>query len=89
MGSCILYEASEILRSVTGRIITVMLAADHPIKEFFPSGTADKIFDKYPRPAQSASQWDKTFQEYVDDIWDDICADNEGYVLLASASLHI
>ena len=57
----------------------MILGAEHTIKQFFPPGTAEKLFEKYPSQAQSASQWDKTFQEYVDEIWEDICAENERY----------
>lgn len=66
-----------------------MLAADRPIKEFFPPGTTDKLFEKYPGPAQSASQWDKKFQEYLDEIWDEFCADNERFVRLDLARLPV
>jgi hypothetical protein len=47
----------------------------------FPSQTEKELIAKYPEQAPSASQWDKKFSSYLDDIWERI-ADTEKWVVL-------
>jgi hypothetical protein len=68
-----LYEGNEILRTLSGRILTTLTASDIIPKEWlFPVETDKDIIAQYPEQAPSASQWDKRFSSYLDDIWDKI-----------------
>ena len=62
---------------MSGRLLAVMLGADHEARSFFPPGSSEKLFADYPGSTQSDSQWDKAFQAYVDEIWPAIEAYNE------------
>lgn len=72
LGPLVLYEKNEILRTISGRILTTLIASNIPTNNFFPQNTDLELITCYPEPALSASQWDKTFQNYLDKIWDKI-----------------
>ncbi|KFY65210.1 hypothetical protein V497_01469 [Pseudogymnoascus sp. VKM F-4516 (FW-969)] len=79
LGSQILYEENEILRTISGRVLTTLTDPDVLRKDcLFPSQTEKELIAKYPEQAPSASQWDKKFSSYIDDIWDKI-ADTENH----------
>lgn len=40
----------------------------------FPEQTEKGLISQYPEQAPSASQWDKRFSSYLDDIWDRIAS---------------
>ncbi|OBT53722.1 hypothetical protein VE04_05442 [Pseudogymnoascus sp. 24MN13] len=82
LGSQILYEGNEILRTLSGRILTTLTASDIIPKEWlFPVETDKEIIAQYPEQAPSASQWDKRFSSYLDDIWDKIAGtENNGTI---------
>lgn len=73
----VLFGGNEILRAVAGQIIANLVSSGHPVEKYFPSETAPKLFKNYPTPAPSASQWDKSFQEYVDGVWDEVALGNK------------
>ncbi|OAF56728.2 hypothetical protein VC83_06926 [Pseudogymnoascus destructans] len=73
LGFQILYEENEILRTLSGRILTTLTSSDIIPKEWlFPVETEKEFISQYPEQAPSASQWDKRFSSYLDDIWDKI-----------------
>ncbi|OBT70100.1 hypothetical protein VE03_00409 [Pseudogymnoascus sp. 23342-1-I1] len=70
LGSQILYEENEILRTISGRILTTLTDSDILQKELlFPEQTEKDLIAQYPEQAPSASQWDKRFSSYLDNIW--------------------
>lgn len=40
----------------------------------FPQQTEKGLISQYPEQVPSASQWDKRFSSYLDDIWDRIAS---------------
>jgi hypothetical protein len=68
-----LYEENEILRTLSGRILTTLTSSDIIPKEWlFPVETEQEFIAQYPEQAPSASQWDKRFSSYLDDIWEKV-----------------
>ncbi|OBT90127.1 hypothetical protein VE02_00898 [Pseudogymnoascus sp. 03VT05] len=82
LGSQILYEENEILRTISGRILTTLTSSDIIPKEWlFPAQTEKELIAQYPEQAPSASQWDKRFSSYLDNIWDKIVGtENNGSI---------
>ncbi|OBT77854.1 hypothetical protein VF21_03280 [Pseudogymnoascus sp. 05NY08] len=82
LGSQILYEENEILRTISGRILTTLTSSDIIPKEWlFPAQTEKELIAQYPEQAPSASQWDKRFSSYLDNIWDKIAGtENNGSI---------
>ncbi|KAL5345570.1 hypothetical protein ACLOAV_009321 [Pseudogymnoascus australis] len=85
LGSQILYEENEIMRIISGRILTTLIGSDILQKELlFPDQTEKGLIAQYPEQAPSASQWDKRFSSYLDDIWGKISGtENNGNIEFA------
>lgn len=58
------------MRIISGRILSTLIGSDILQKELlFPDQTEKGLIAQYPEQAPSASQWDKRFSSYLDDIW--------------------
>ncbi|KFY21160.1 hypothetical protein V491_03114 [Pseudogymnoascus sp. VKM F-3775] len=82
LGSQVLYEQNEILRNLSGRVLMTLTSSGVIEKELlFPQQTEKGLISQYPEQVPSASQWDKRFSSYLDDIWDRIAsAENNGAI---------
>ncbi|KFY45151.1 hypothetical protein V494_01118 [Pseudogymnoascus sp. VKM F-4513 (FW-928)] len=78
LGSQVLYEGNEIMRTMSARVLTTLTVSGIVEKEsLFPEKTEKELIAQYPEQGPSASQWDKnhgtiefslnlvTFPEYL------------------------
>ncbi|KFY15339.1 hypothetical protein V492_02054 [Pseudogymnoascus sp. VKM F-4246] len=85
LGSQVLYEGNEIMRTMSARVLTTLTVSGIVEKEsLFPEKTEKELIAQYPEQGPSASQWDKSFSSYLDGIWGKISnSENHGTIEFA------
>ena len=72
IGTQVMHESNEILRSIFGQLIRALLDADIAIEHLWPAKTKEVLYRSFPPASQGDRGWNDLFQEYVDVIWSEI-----------------
>lgn len=70
-------EQNEILRIVCGQLLKALMAWDIPKSDLWPVGTDPACYTGFPGLSQSEKHWNKAFQTYVDELFNNSAPSQE------------